>query len=110
MTTLNLLLTKPGLIQKVLALLDSDHAGEARAAALALKRLLGGDCTDASAELAAQCTEHQQEIEACLTYATDAVAVLTSEIDRLRNENARLRAMLGKLRNRTAPAVHLVVH
>lgn len=94
--------TRPGLIQKVLALLDSNHAGEARAAALALKRMLQNDDTAASAPLPARPGAPQQEIEACLTYATEAVALLTDEIGRLRGENARLRTKLRERRPRVA--------
>jgi len=97
------LLMRPGLIQKVLALLDSDHAGEARAAALALKRMLQDDGTP---QPSIPDGAPPQEIEACLTYATEAVALLTGEIGRLRNENACLRAKLRERRPRALSSVH----
>ncbi len=67
-------------IGKVLALLDSDHAGEVQAAARALRRLLARD------------TSAPEELEACLAYAADAIAQLTRDIEVLRRDNARLRA------------------
>ncbi len=67
-------------IGKVLALLDSDHAGEVQAAARALRRLMTRD------------TRAPDELEACLAYAADAIAQLTHDIEALRRDNARLRA------------------
>ena len=52
-------------IRKIGALLGSDQAGEAAAAAHALHRSAGG---------LARAAEHQQELEACLGFATDALA------------------------------------
>lgn len=100
--TIATLQTRPGLIQKVLALLDSDHAGEVRAAAHALKRML----QDGGAPAVATPAAPPPEIEACLTYATEAVALLTGEIRRLRRENARLHARLREPRPRAASSVH----
>jgi len=102
--------TRPGLIQKVLALLESDQVGEVRAAARALTRMLRDDGAAAAASQAARPGAPQQEIEACLTYATEAVALLTREIGRLRGENVRLQAKLGERRPRPGPMLASLVH
>ena len=70
-------------IRKIGALLGCDHAGEAAAAAHALHRLADG---------LARAAEHQQELEACLDFATDALGALAREVERLRRDNARLLA------------------
>src|SRR3954452_15466010 len=77
-------------IRKIGALLGSDQAGEAAAAAHALHRLADG---------LARAAEHQQELEACLGFATDALGALAREVAQLRRDNARLRAR----RARTMP-------
>jgi hypothetical protein len=69
-------------IDKVLALLDSDNAGEAQAAARALRRLLTREALAAAPD----------ELEACLAYAVEAITQLTRDIEGLRRDNARLRA------------------
>jgi hypothetical protein len=75
-------------LAKILALLDSDQIGEALAAARALRRIL-----DPSAgPPPTMPTEPSVELEACLTYAVEAVGELTREIEGLRRDNARLRA------------------
>jgi len=71
-------------IRKIGALLSSDRAGEAAAAAHALHRL---------ADRLARAAEHQQELEACLGFATDALGALAREVEQLRRDNARLRSL-----------------
>jgi hypothetical protein len=80
-------------IDKVLALLDSDQAGEVQAAARALRRLLTREARPATPP---------DELEACLAYAVDAIVQLTRDIEGLRRDNARLRA--GRERDSTAGA------
>lgn len=69
-------------IRKIGALLASDRAGEAAAAAHALERVADG---------LARASERQHELEACLGYAADALGALAREVERLRRDNARLR-------------------
>ncbi len=83
-------------IQKILALLDSDQAGEAQAAACALRRLLGAGLSVAAPQ-AARSIEHR-ELEASLAYAAEAIADLTREIESLRRDNAVLRRRAVTLR------------
>jgi len=78
-------------IRKVMALLESDQAGEVRAAGRALQRLLAADPA-ALAPAAPAPTGEPCELEACLGYAAHAIAELTREIEDLRRDNARLRA------------------
>ncbi|HUA52737.1 MAG TPA: hypothetical protein VMB81_11265 [Candidatus Sulfotelmatobacter sp.] len=76
-------------LAKVMALLDSDQVGEALAAARALRRILDPGA-DAPAPTAP--ADASAELEACLTYAVEAVGQLSREIAALRRDNARLRA------------------
>jgi len=79
-------------IRKIGALLDSDRAGEAAAAAHALHRL-----ADGLAQGLTRASEHQQELEACLDFATDALGALAREVERLRRDNAPLRARRARV-------------
>jgi hypothetical protein len=72
-------------IRKILALLDSDQAGEVQAAAHALRRLLGSGTATATPR-----ADHH-ELEASLSYAAAAIAELAGEIQMLRRDNAALR-------------------
>jgi hypothetical protein len=76
-------MTTPSRIRKILALLDSDQAGEAQAAANALRRLLGPGSIEPRID--------QRELEASLAYAAEAIAALTDEIKTLRQDNTALR-------------------
>lgn len=87
--------TRADRLHKILALLDSDQPGEARAAARALKRILHRSAPEPRPTARSQPAAFPTDAEACLTYATDAVAVLTAEIGRLRAENAGLRILLA---------------
>jgi len=81
-------------IRKVLALLDSDQAGEVRAAGRALNRLLGADPVALEAAGGAPRPERgleRRELEACLAYAAEAITELTREIEILRRDNSALR-------------------
>ena len=81
-------------IRKVLALLDSDQAGEVRAAGRALNRLLGADPAlpdEAGAAAIPERGPERRELEACLAYAAEAIAELTREIETLRRDNSALR-------------------
>ncbi|MBI3515712.1 MAG: hypothetical protein HY060_16885 [Proteobacteria bacterium] len=80
-------------IGKVLALLDSDHAGEVQAAARALRRLL---TKDLAAPDGGAGSDRPDELEACLAYAAEAIAQLTRDIELLRRDNARLRARAAR--------------
>jgi hypothetical protein len=86
-------LSAPARIRKIGALLSSTQAGEATAAAQALHRLADG---------LARAAEHQQELEACLGFATDALGALAREVEQLRQDNARLRRLRHR-RNPDAP-------
>jgi hypothetical protein len=83
-------MTTPSRIRKILALLDSDQAGEAQAAANALRRLLGPGSIEPRAD---RC-----ELEASLAYATEAIAALTDEIKTLRQDNTALRLRAAAMR------------
>jgi hypothetical protein len=76
----------PTRLDRILALLDSDHLGEAAAAGRALRRLLAGDASRLNAPAP------PGELAACMDFAVDAIAHLTREIEALRRDNARLRA------------------
>lgn len=89
-------------IRKVLALLDSDQAGEVRAAGRALNRLLGTDPAALDEVAGAPRPERRpergperalerRELEACLAYAAEAITELTREIETLRRDNSALR-------------------
>jgi hypothetical protein len=73
-------------IRKIGALLASDRAGEAAAAAHALRRLADG---------LARAADHQHELESCLSFAADALGALAREVADLRRDNARLRSGLA---------------
>jgi hypothetical protein len=77
-------------LRKVLALLDSDQVGEVRAAGRALHRLLDADPA-ALPERTPERARERRELEACLTYAAEAITALTGEITRLRRANLALR-------------------
>lgn len=80
-------------LAKIMALLDSDHVGEALAAARALRRVLdpvGRARTSDAPE------DSSHEITACLTYAVEAIDELTQEIKALRRDNARLQAQAAR--------------
>jgi hypothetical protein len=80
-------------IRKVFALLDSDQAGEVRAAGHALRRLLGADpaALEATGTKGPEHVPERHELEACLAYAAEAIAELTREIEGLRRDNLALR-------------------
>ena len=88
-------------LAKIMALLDSDQAGEALAAARALRRVLDptGHAKPPSAS-----ADPAYELRACLTYAVEAIDELTQEIKALRRDNARLRAQ--SFRHPAAPRAH----
>ena len=94
-------------IGKVLALLDSDHAGEVQAAARALRRLLTRDLSrDLGTPDPAPRGDAPDELEACLAYAADAIAQLTRDIEGLRRDNARLRARAARRPGANRGAAH----
>ncbi len=83
-------------LAKIMALLDSDQAGEATAAARALRRVLTPDAGRVQEAAPAVPADGSDELEACLAYAVDAVAQLTREIEGLRRDNARLRGAFAR--------------
>jgi len=80
-------------IRKVFALLDSDQAGEVRAAGHALRRLLGAEPAplERAVTKSPERVPERRELEACLAYAAEAIAELTREIEGLRRDNLALR-------------------